>query len=293
MKKIRLIYNAYAGQNKFKASLDKIIEKLCDNGFEVSIFRTTKGGDMEEFIKNSEGAHALIVVGGDGTINKAVNVIMKNNVDVPLGIIPGGTSNDFARHIGMTGSYEKCLDKILKGNVENVDVGWVNGEYYANVLSAGVFASTSYKTDKRLKDKLGQASYFITAAKQPFMYKPFVLRIETDDGAVFQEKTAVFIVFNGSSVGRIDKFSRGSSIQDGKLDLVLLRACKLPDLMKLVGELQDRNYLDDNNIVYVKGEEFKISLIEGKCERPDVDGDEGPDFPLHVKCIAGGLKLLM
>lgn len=293
MKKIRLIYNAYAGQNKFKASLDKILEKLCNKGFDVSVFRTAKGGNIEDFVKESDGAYALIVAGGDGTINKVVNIMMKNNVDVPLGVIPGGTSNDFARHIGMTGSYEECLDKILKSNVENVDVGWVNGEYYINVLSAGVFASTSYKTDKRLKDTFGQMSYFMTAAKQPFLYKPFTLKIETDDGAVIQEKTAVFLLFNGSSVGRIDKFSRGSSIQDGKLDLVLLRACKLPDLIKLIGELEDKNYLDDNNIVYMRGEEFKISIVEGKCERPDIDGDEGPDFPLHVKCISGGLKLFM
>ena len=293
MKKIRLIYNAYAGQNKFKMSLDKIFEKLCRPGFEVSIFRTTKGANMEEFIINSKDAYAIIVAGGDGTINKAVNLMLKNGVNVPLGIIPGGTSNDFARHIGMTGSYEKCLDKILKYNVEEVDVGWVNGVYFINVLSAGIFASSSYKTDKKLKDTFGQASYFMTAAKQPFIQKPFDLEIQTDDGAIIKEKTSVFVIFNGSSVGRIDKFSSKSSIRDGKLDMVLLRDCKLPDIIRLLGELQDGNHLDDERVVYLKGEEFKISLIKGKCDRPDIDGDEGPDFPLNIKCMKGALKLLI
>ena len=293
MKKVRLIYNAYAGQNKFKMSLDKIFEKLCNSGFDVSVFRTTKGANMEEFIKSSKDAYAIIVAGGDGTINKVVNLMLKNDVNVPLGIIPGGTSNDFARHIGMTGSFEKCLDKILKGNIEEVDVGLVNDEYFINVLSAGVFASTSYKTDKKLKDTFGQASYFMTAAKQPFKFKPFELEIETDDGAVIQEKTAVFIIFNGSSVGRIDKFSSKSSIRDGKLDMVLLRDCKLPDIIRLLGELQDGNHLDDESIVYLKSEEFKINLVKGKCDRPDIDGDEGPDFPLNVKCMKGALKLLI
>lgn len=293
MKKIRLIYNAYAGQNKFKMSLDKIFEKLCTLGFEVSVFRTTKGASMEEFIINSKDAYAIIVAGGDGTINKVVNLMLKNGVNIPLGVIPGGTSNDFARHIGMTGSFEKCLDKILNGTVQEVDVGWVNGEYYINVLSAGVFASTSYKTDKKLKDTFGQASYFMTAAKQPFKYKPFELEIETNDGAIIKEKTAVFIIFNGSSVGRIDKFSSKSSIRDGKLDMVLLRDCKLPDILRLLGEIQDGNHLNDESIVYLKGEEFKIALTKGKCDRPDIDGDEGPDFPLHVKCMKGALKLFI
>lgn len=293
MKKVRLIYNAYAGQNRFKASLDLVIKKLCDAGFDVGIFRTTKGINMEEYILESKDADALIVAGGDGTINKVVNILMKNKIEVPLGVIPAGTSNDFARHIGMTGSFENCIDKILKWNIQDVDVGWVNGEYYINVLSAGLFAGTSYKTDKRLKDTFGQASYFMTAAAQPFIYKPFNLRIETDDSAVIEEKTAVFIVFNGSSVGRIDKFSKNSSIQDGKLDMILLRDCKLPDLIKLIGEIEDRSHLDDDNIVYLKGERFKISISNGKCDRPDIDGDEGPDFPLDVRCIKGGLKLFM
>lgn len=293
MKKIGLIYNANAGQNKFKASLDNIIKKLCEVGFEVSIFRTTKGVSIKEFIKNSKDCYALIVAGGDGTINKVVNIMMKESINIPLGIIPAGTSNDFARHIGMTGSFEECLNKILKGNIQKVDVGLVNEEYYINVLSAGVFASSSYKTDKRLKDTFGHASYFLTAAKQPFTYKPFTLKIEIEDKIVIEEKTAVFIIFNGSSVGRIDKFSKGSSIQDGKLDLFLLRACKLPDLIKLIGKIEDKEYLDDDNIVYVKAEKFKITLIEGDCDRPDIDGDIGPDFPLDVRCIKDALKIFM
>lgn len=293
MKKIRLIYNTYAGQNKFKASLDSIIKKLCEAGFDVSIFRTTKGINMEDFVINSKDSYGIIVAGGDGTINKVINLMMKNDINVPLGIIPAGTSNDFARHIGMIGSFEKCLDKILNGNIQDVDVGWVNGKYYINVLSAGLFASSSYKTDKRLKDTFGQASYFMTAATQPFTYKPFTLRIELDGGAIIEEKTAVFIIFNGSSVGRIDSFSKDSSIQDGKLDLVLLRDCKLPDLIKLIGKIEDKSHLNDDNIVYLKGEQFKISIIDGKCDKPDIDGDEGPDFPLNIKCIKSRLKLFM
>ena len=218
--------------------------------------------------------------------------MMKNNIKVPLGIIPAGTSNDFATHLKISTDFVECAKKILDGEPQYVDIGRVNDKYFVNVLSAGLFASTSYKTDKRLKEKFGQLSYFMTAATQTFQYEPLRLKIETE-GAVYDEKAAVFVIFNGSSVGRIDKFSDNSSVQDGKLDLVLLRDCKLNEIVKIVGEILDRTYLENPNVIYMRENRYKISLIDGKCDNPDTDGDIGPGFPLDVECIENGIKIFM
>lgn len=293
MREIKLIYNALAGQNKFSHSLDEIIGQFNKAGFKVSVYRISKGMNPETFVTDikEDNTQAIVVAGGDGTINKIVNIIMKNKIKIPFGIIPAGTSNDFAKHMSIPFDFKEAVDKILSNNVQPIDVGFVNGNYFINVLSAGLFASTSYKTDKRLKDAFGQISYFLTAIKQPFMYKPFQIKIETDEYTI-EEKTAVFAVFNGSSVGRIDKFSKESSVQDGKLDLVLLRDGKLVDYIKLVGEIDERNHLEDDNIVYLREPKFKISVLKGSCDRPDIDGDEGPDFPLNIECVSRRVKSL-
>ena len=217
---------------------------------------------------------------------------MKYNIKVPLGIIPAGTSNDFANHIGLLGDFDKSVERIIAGNVEDVDVGKVNNTYFINVLSAGMFSSSSYKTDKRLKDALGKVSYFLTAAKQPFQQRPFNIKIETED-AVFEEKVVVFIIFNGSSVGRIDLFSDNSSIQDGMLDMVILRAGKLNETLKILGEFENGEFMSNDNVVYLRDKKFNISMQKGSCDRPDVDGDEGPDFPLTVECIEKGIQMLL
>lgn len=293
MKKIRLVYNKSAGQNRFREYLDEIIGMFCERGFEVSVFRASKENSLEEYIKDTpEDTYGIVIAGGDGTINKAVNAMMKNNIKVPLGIIPAGTSNDFAKHINMPADYIESVEKILKWNIEDVDVGKVNDSYFINVLSAGLYASTSYKTDKRLKDTFGQLSYFLTAATQTFKYIPIEIKIETGN-AVIVEKAAVFIIFNGSSVGRINKFSDESSVQDGMLDMVIIRDCKFNELLRLAGEIQDRTFLSDENVVYLREAKFKITKLEGKCDKPDVDGDEGPDFPLNVECIEKGLKMFL
>lgn len=293
MKKIRLIYNKSAGQNKSSEIISDIIGTLSENGFEVTAFRASRENSCENFIRETTpDTYAIVVAGGDGTINKVINFMMKYEIKVPLGIIPAGTSNDFASHLGLFGNIEMSMEKIIEGNVEEVDVGRVNDTYFINVLSAGMFSSTSYKTDKRLKEMLGQISYFLTAAKQPFEQKPFKIRIETED-AILEEKVVVFIVFNGSSVGRIDLFSNESSIQDGLLDLVILRNGKLNETLKILGEFENGEYLSNDNVVYLRDKKFKISLLEGKCDRPDVDGDEGPEFPLEVECIEKGIKIFL
>ncbi len=293
MKKIRLIYNKSAGQNKSSGIISEIIGKFNENGFEVTAFRASRDNSCESFVRETpEDTYALVVAGGDGTINKVVNFMMKYNINVPLGIVPAGTSNDFAKHIGIFGNIDASVEKIIDGNIEAVDVGKVNDTYFINVLSAGMFSSTSYKTDKRLKAILGHLSYFLTAAKQPFEQKPFKIRIETED-AVLEENVVVFIIFNGSSVGRIDLFSDNSSIQDGMLDMVILRNGKLNETLKILGEFENGEFLSNDNVVYLKDKKFKITMLEGKCDRPDVDGDEGPEFPLNVECIEKGISMFL
>ena len=293
MKKIRLIYNKSAGQNKSSEIISDIIGKFSENGFEVTAFRASKENSCEDFVREtSRDVYALVVAGGDGTINKVVNFMIKYGIDVPLGIIPAGTSNDFANHLGLFGNIELAVEKIMEGNAEDVDIGKVNDTYFINVLSAGMFSSTSYKTDKRLKEVFGQISYFLTAAKQPFEQRPFKIRIETDD-AVLEESVIVFLVFNGSSVGRIDLFSDDSSVQDGMLDMVILRKGKLNETLKILGEFENGEFLSNDNVVYLRDKKFKISMVEGKCDRPDVDGDEGPEFPLSVECIEKGIKMFL
>ena len=143
MKKIKLIYNSGAGQSKFRYFLDTIIEKFMQNGIEVSVFRAGKKTNLYEFLKDvdKENCYGIIVAGGDGTINRVVNVMMQNNIKTPLGIIPAGTSNDFAKHIKMPANFSECIDRILTGNVQQVDVGLANNKYFIDVCSVGLFTN--------------------------------------------------------------------------------------------------------------------------------------------------------
>ncbi len=294
MRKVKLIYNSGAGQSKFTYFLDTIIEKFMENDIEVLIYRAGDKDNLDEFLKesDSENLYGIIVAGGDGTINRVVNIMMKYNINTPLGIIPAGTSNDFAKHINMPNNFYECIDKILSNNVKKVDIGKVNDKYFINVCSAGLFTNSSQKTDKNLKNALGKVSYFITGAKELFKFRPFTVNAKIDD-EVFQEKINLFLVFNGSSVGGMTYFSSGSSIQDGLLDIIIIKNCSFHEMGGLVAQVFAGRNLDNKNIVYRKAKSINIEKVKGNCDRPDIDGDEGPEFPLNISCIENAINMFL
>ncbi|MDD2627894.1 MAG: YegS/Rv2252/BmrU family lipid kinase [Clostridia bacterium] len=291
MKKIKLLYNVAAGQNEFKYFLDAIVEKFSENNYEVSLFRIDKGCDLEGYLLKSKDADGIVVAGGDGTINKVVNVMMKNRIMVPLGVIPAGTSNDFARHINMPPAFIKSIEKIIKGNIEPIDVGLANNHYFINVCSAGLCTNASQKTDKKLKKIFGKIAYFFTGIIEFIKFKPFEARIETEND-VYEGKVVLFLIFNGSTVGGIDLFTKNPSIQDGLLDCIIVKDCRPRKFNKMLAKFLAGN-LDDENIMYLKEKWIKITKLSGKCDAPDVDGDPGPEFPLEVKCIKNGLNMFL
>lgn len=294
MNKVKLIYNSGAGQSKFSYFLDTIIEKFMENDIEVLIYRAGEKDNLEEFLKDSdsENLYGIIAAGGDGTLNRVVNIMMKYQIKTPLGVLPAGTSNDFAKHIKMPKDFSECIDKILANNVMPIDVGQVNDKYFINVCSAGLFTNSSQRADKKLKKILGKLSYFITGAKELFKFRPFSVKIETDD-EMFFEKINLFLIFNGSSVGGMTYFTSDSSIQDGLLDLVIIKNCSLHEVGGLVANIMAGRSVDDKNVIYKKTKTINIQKLKGNCDRPDIDGDEAPNFPLEVKCIENGINMFL
>ena len=146
--------------------------------------------------------------------------------------------------------------------------------------------------DKNLKNAIGKFSYFIAAVEQLIKFRPFTIKIETDTDIII-EKVNLFLIFNGSSAGGIDKLTKDSSIQDGLLDVVILKNFKFYQVPSIVFNILRGNHYEDENIIYLREKSFKINKIKGKCDRPDVDGDEGPEFPLKVKCVEKGLNMFL
>ena len=129
MKKMILVYNPVSGDASFKNKLDMMIDKFQQRGCMLLLYRTERDNSRSfgEFLR-AANADGVIVSGGDGTLHEIINLLMKEGVDLPVGIMPNGTSNDFASFMGLADDLDLYIDTIVAGHSVPVDLGRVGSE---------------------------------------------------------------------------------------------------------------------------------------------------------------------
>lgn len=168
----------------------------------------------------NETIDLMVVAGGDGTVNYAVNAMKRKGLDIPIGVIPAGTANDFAGAVGMSREPLEAARQIASGAVDRVDVGRVNDLYFVNIFSFGIFTTTSQRTPDERKHKIGKLAYIIEGVKEFRTMHAVPLEIEAD-GERFDLRSLMVLIFNGETAGGFH-LARRSSIKDGLFDCILL-----------------------------------------------------------------------
>ena len=283
MKSAVLLYNPQSGRGK----IDFRVEEIC------TVFRAY-GYDIRpqqiDFAANpfdgNETLSLMVVAGGDGTLNFALNAMKRKGLDIPFGVIPAGTANDFAGALGMSRHPLEAARQIAQGVEERVDCGCVNGLYFVNVFSFGIFTTTSQRTPDGIKHRIGKLAYIIEGVKEVSSMHAVPLEIEAD-GERFDLRSLMVLIFNGETAGGI-RLARRASIKDGLLDCILLE--KRDPLRSALAMGQ---YLLGGNPKIVRHLRARQIEIRSTVNEPtDVDGQPGAEFPLHITCQAGGLRMI-
>lgn len=290
MKKYALIYNPVSGDAKFKTRLDEAIEYLQLSGGIVLPFRTRYKGDVRSFVRQAKefATDGFIVSGGDGTVHEVINAMLAEAVDVPLGIIPSGTCNDFASHLSFGKELPRCLSAVTVGLWRTVDVGSINGEYFLNVASAGLLTSVAHSVDTTLKNTLGRMAYYLKGLGELPSFRSLHVKI-TADGRVIEDDILLFLVMNSGMVGSFPTLAPEAKIDDGKLDLLIVNKCSISELMGLFISIFAGRHTFSSHIRHLQASEIYI-----ECDEPvesDLDGERGPSLPLAISTITNRLKV--
>jgi diacylglycerol kinase (ATP) len=289
MKKAKLIYNPKSGDKSFKHKLDTIIDKLQKGGYELTTLRTGSIEDIYEGLKDAREYDCILASGGDGTINHVVNAMAKNNLDIPLGVFPAGTANDFANHLRIPKNVADVCKIINDGKTAEICLGEVNGRYFVNVAAAGLLTDISQKIDINLKNTLGKMAYYIKGLEKLPEFKPIEITIKSGD-TVIKEKLFLFVLLNGSMAGGIT-LAPDASVEAEELSFVGIKSCNLLDLFNLFIKLIRYEHLESNHVIYLRGKEFLIDCSD-KIDT-DIDGEKGPEFPLDIKVSNKKLKVFV
>ena len=293
LRKVLFIYNPSSGESPVAGRFDRIIELYQAHGLHMLFHRLAFDAGDEAVLAAVDGSFDhLLLAGGDGSINYAVNLIKGMGLNLPVAVLPAGTANDFATLLGMPTDIEEACRAILAGRIHAMDLGRANGRYFANVFSCGLFTDVSQKTPTAWKNNLGKIAYYINGIGDLPRFRKMELSI-TSDGGDFRGNAIIFFVFNGRTAGTLP-LAYLSEGDDGLLDILVLKGDTPLDTLHtairyLPRLLHRRRYPE--GIVHIR-----CGRLHAECDRDehtDVDGQPGPSFPIDITCEHGALPVIL
>ncbi|MGN0307410.1 MAG: diacylglycerol/lipid kinase family protein [Lachnospiraceae bacterium] len=278
MKKILFVYNPKAGKAKIRNKLSDIIDTFIQADYEITIHSTQKKGDAVKVVEErKKGEYELIVCsGGDGTLDEAVAGMMQSKELLPIGYIPAGSTNDFARSLGISSDMVQAAREIVRGKVFSCDIGKFNEKVFVYVAAFGMFTKVSYSTDQQLKNVLGHLAYLLEGAKSLSSIQSYKMRIEGEEERV-EGDFILGMVTNSTSVGGFRNITaKDVELDDGKFEVLLVkRPITYVELDNTISFLRVPKF-DSRCIQY-----FKSSSLKIYCEEKvswTLDGEFGGEY---------------
>ncbi len=280
-KKALVLINKTSGVGKAGNDTLEISTTLAKRGYEPIIYPIIPGTDLTSEVlveEYGEEADLILCSGGDGTLNHAMNAMMNLEKKPLLAYIPSGSTNDFAKGLGIPSVRAKALEVAVSGKPIQYDVGRMNDSYFNYVAAFGAFSKVSYATDQDLKNVLGYAAYVISAIAELPQNIGYSCHMQIEADGVAEEGDYLFgAVSNSASVAGMTLFADDDIKQDdGQMELLLIRAPKnLGEFNAILAALAVRE--PDNPYITYK-QVSKVSLKSEEEVEWTLDGEFGGSF---------------
>ena len=284
--KAMIIVNPSSGSEQAKEYVKQLQKRLANYSVESVIKETKKSGDAEYFASQAavEKVDTVFLMGGDGTVNEGINGIARQAYKPTVGVIPTGTINNFARSLGISMNPKEAIRQLDLTNKKSVDIGKVNDLYFISTVSVGAIPETVQEVDEESKSKFGPLAYVFEGVKALSDDETSTFQMVLD-GTDFEEDFSMVLIGLSQSVTGIETVFSSAKIDDGYLNMLGLKESTAAEKMKLIPELirDDENYSDKLILTRFKQAEMKTKQHKGFTTT--VDGDKGPDFPIHLEVM--------
>ena len=235
-REIALLTNPTAGKGRGAKARAAALPRLREAGFVV---RNLEGRDADEALDLamqcvSDGVESLVVCGGDGMVHIGAQAVA--STETHLGIIPAGTGNDVARYFDIPRKDPlAAADRVIASNIKRIDLARSGSKYYVTVLAAGFDAIVNERAN-RMTWPRGQMRYNLATLAELRTFKPLPYTLELD-GLTHRLDAMLVAVGNGASFGGGLRITEGASLDDGLLDVVIIKPISKPDLVRTYPKL--------------------------------------------------------
>jgi diacylglycerol kinase (ATP) len=291
-KRARLIYNPSSGREEMKKRLPDILQRLERGGLETSTHATIGEGDATLAAADAveRGFDVIIAAGGDGTLNEVVNGMAEKSHRPLLGILPLGTTNDFARALAIPRKWEAACDIIIGQYSRSIDVGKVNQKYFINIAGGGSMTELTYEVPSKMKTMIGQLAYYMKGLEKLPRLRPIELYIKSPEMEL-HENVMLFIIANSNSVGGFEKLAPDASLDDGLFDVFILKRCNLVEFIRVVSAALRGEHLNDPNMIYFKTNSIQVTSPD--YVQINLDGEFGGTLPSMFSLLPSHINIIV
>jgi YegS/Rv2252/BmrU family lipid kinase len=293
MKKMLFIMNPFAGQRRANRYLADILTMFSREGYDISVHMTSGPGDGARVVQErAAGMDLIVCCGGDGTFNETVSGLIRAGVDVPVGYIPAGTTNDFAASMKIPTNVNKAARAILEGTPHRYDVGAFGERFFTYVASFGAFTRSSYATPQSVKNALGHTAYVLEGMQELSQIKNIHVRLELDDDRVIEDDFLFGAISNSLSVGGILTLDpKQVDMSDGKFELLLVRAPQdITEVSECLRALQTQKY-NCRMITFVSASHVRVTAAEELVWTLDGEREDIRDA-VETKVLRHAIRLI-
>ncbi|NUM50496.1 MAG: diacylglycerol kinase family lipid kinase [Flavobacteriales bacterium] len=286
-KKIRFIVNPYSG-TKNKNEIVSFIREVCSKtNFYYEIKFTKYKGHATELTKEAveNYFYAVVAVGGDGSVNEVAKGLV--NSETALGIIPAGSGNGMARHLGVPIHYREAVSFLIQTEVNKIDTAMFNHYFFAGMAGIGFEALVAWKfaTSK----KRGLATYIKMIGQEWFRYKPLKVFVKTEN-ETYQGEVFSLAIANGSQYGNNVVVSPLSLINDGLLEVVIIQKVKGSSIPGLLLAMFRKKINKHKQVKTIRAKEI---TIEHQSSIAHVDGEPVKvNGHIHVRVYPKSLNVI-
>jgi YegS/Rv2252/BmrU family lipid kinase len=269
MRRILFVVNPKSGKAAVKNNVLGIVDIFTKHECLTTLYVTQRGKEATEIVEKLGMNYDLIVCsGGDGTLDEVVDGVMNLERKVPIGYIPSGSTNDFAKSMGIPFDHIEAAKAIMDGKEFQCDVGLFNGAYFIYVAAFGAFTEVSYSTPQQTKNMFGHLAYILEGARSLASIKSYHVTVtckdsETKQKLHIEDDILLGMVTNALTVGGMKRYKEEEVLfDDGYFEVILIRMPKnMIELNGILGALLTNDY-NSEYMYYFKTAELTVESEE-------------------------------
>ena len=271
--KTLLLLNPISGRGVIKNHLLDIISQLSSQGHEVTVYPTKAKGDATLYMTQAKGYDWIVVSGGDGTLNEVITGVIQEEIKVPIGYIPTGTTNDFATGLSISRQIPEAVSQFVTGVICPLDVGKFQERYFTYVAAFGAFTDVAYETPQLRKNLLGRLAYVIEGILKVPTITSYSCTITHDEGVLSGDFVFGMISNSDSVAGITHTFGQRAQLNDGVFEVTLVKMPQnVMDFQGILGDLLNKE-VNPDYIMTFKTKHIQIDSTT--AVKWTLDGEDG------------------